>query len=177
MHERLRPHPSRGHGHAGARVEAAKRSGGGGAGGRPADEADEAADAALDRDDGRQVPRCATRLSVACCRRRAHWPAGSHATTHCMQTHPGSPAHAHALRRSHEVVYKQAVGTHDAYLGMSGKDPSSACCEELVVRISLPEATSAAGTNACASKRWIGHMAETHNKSATEQTPWCITQS
>ncbi|KAI8476102.1 MAG: hypothetical protein J3K34DRAFT_513950 [Monoraphidium minutum] len=45
---------------------------------------------------------------------------------------------------SHEVVYKQAVGASDAFLGMSGKDPSSACCEDLVVRIRLPAAASAA---------------------------------
>lgn len=46
---------------------------------------------------------------------------------------------------SYELLYKQAVGTHDAFLGMSGKDPSSACCEELVLRIALPEAAGAAG--------------------------------
>jgi len=45
---------------------------------------------------------------------------------------------------AHEFLYKQAVGASDAFLGMSGKDPSSACCEELVVRIRLPEAQSAA---------------------------------
>ncbi len=48
-------------------------------------------------------------------------------------------------RRSHEFIYKQAVASTDAFLGMSGKDPSSTCCEELVVRIELPEASSAAG--------------------------------
>ncbi len=46
---------------------------------------------------------------------------------------------------AHEFLYKQAVGTSDAFLGLSGKDPSSACCEELVVRIRLPEARSAGG--------------------------------
>ncbi|GBF98514.1 hypothetical protein Rsub_11505 [Raphidocelis subcapitata] len=45
---------------------------------------------------------------------------------------------------SAEFVYKQAVCTSDAFLGLSGKDPSSACCEELVVRIHLPAAKSAA---------------------------------
>lgn len=46
---------------------------------------------------------------------------------------------------SHEVVYKQAVAASDAFLGLGGKDPSSACCEELLVRVRLPEAASAAG--------------------------------
>jgi hypothetical protein len=46
--------------------------------------------------------------------------------------------------RSYEFIYKQAVQTTDAYLGMSGKDPSSTCCEELLVRIQLPAARSAA---------------------------------
>jgi hypothetical protein len=49
-----------------------------------------------------------------------------------------------ALHR-YTFLYKQAVGTADAYLGMSGKDPSSTCCEDLVVRIALPKASSAAG--------------------------------
>lgn len=39
-----------------------------------------------------------------------------------------------------EVLYKQRVGTEDIYLGMSGKDVSSNCCDELVVKISLPGA-------------------------------------
>jgi hypothetical protein len=50
---------------------------------------------------------------------------------------PGAAAHCWAAThraRSYEFVYKQAVRTQDAYLGMSGKDPSSTCCEDLVVR-------------------------------------------
>lgn len=47
--------------------------------------------------------------------------------------------------RSYEFLYKQAVDTADNFLGMSGKDPSSSSCEDLVVRVELPEAHSAAG--------------------------------
>eukprot|EP00877_Chromochloris_zofingiensis_P003784 jgi/Chrzof1/13406/Cz07g31240.t1 len=43
---------------------------------------------------------------------------------------------------SYEFIYKQAVESTDAFLGMSGKDPSSTCCEDLVVRVELPEASS-----------------------------------
>jgi hypothetical protein len=50
-----------------------------------------------------------------------------------------------------ELRYKQAVTTSDNFLGMSGKDPSSSCCEELLVVLQLPHAKSAAGV--C--KRWI----------------------
>ena len=45
----------------------------------------------------------------------------------------------------HEVLFRQAVGAGDAFLGLSGKDPSSLCCEQLLVRVRLPEAESAAG--------------------------------
>jgi hypothetical protein len=44
-----------------------------------------------------------------------------------------------------ELRYKQAVTTSDNFLGMSGKDPSSSCCEELLVVLQLPRAKSAAG--------------------------------
>jgi hypothetical protein len=37
------------------------------------------------------------------------------------------------------------VTTSDNFLGMSGKDPSSSCCEELLVVLHLPHAKSAAG--------------------------------
>lgn len=47
---------------------------------------------------------------------------------------------------SYEFIYKQAVESTDAFLGMSGKDPSSTCCEDLVVRVELPEASSISGT-------------------------------
>ncbi|KAL6758325.1 pre-RNA processing PIH1/Nop17-domain-containing protein [Haematococcus lacustris] len=38
----------------------------------------------------------------------------------------------------YEFMYKQAVGSADVYLGMSGKDESSGSCEDLVMKISLP---------------------------------------
>lgn len=41
--------------------------------------------------------------------------------------------------------YKQSVTTSDNYLGISGKDPSSASCEHLVLVVQLPLAKSAAG--------------------------------
>lgn len=41
-------------------------------------------------------------------------------------------------------MYKQAVETTDAFLGMSGKDPSSTCCEELLVAVQMPDVASAA---------------------------------
>mmetsp|Transcript_13160 Transcript_13160/g.28215 ORF Transcript_13160/g.28215 Transcript_13160/m.28215 type:complete len:187 (+) Transcript_13160:84-644(+) len=43
----------------------------------------------------------------------------------------------------YEFMYKQAVETTDVFLGMSGKDESSTSCEELVVRIELPEVSGA----------------------------------
>lgn len=42
-------------------------------------------------------------------------------------------------------MYKQSVETTDTFLGMSGKDPSSTQCEDLLVKISLPGASGAAG--------------------------------
>jgi hypothetical protein len=50
---------------------------------------------------------------------------------------------AHACR--YDFRYKQSVTTSDNFLGMSGKDPSSTCCEHLVVVLQLPQAKSAAG--------------------------------
>jgi len=43
-----------------------------------------------------------------------------------------------------EFMYRQAVGTEHAYLGSEDKDPSSTCCEDLILRIELP------GTNSMA---------------------------
>mmetsp|Transcript_40747 Transcript_40747/g.66080 ORF Transcript_40747/g.66080 Transcript_40747/m.66080 type:complete len:192 (-) Transcript_40747:323-898(-) len=37
------------------------------------------------------------------------------------------------------ILYKQRVSAQDIFLGMSEKDPSSRCCEDLVVRIMLPK--------------------------------------
>ena len=35
----------------------------------------------------------------------------------------------------YETLFKQTVSSEDMYLGMSGRDPSSFSCEEMVVRI------------------------------------------
>eukprot|EP00731_Ephydatia_muelleri_P030895 Em0022g409a len=40
----------------------------------------------------------------------------------------------------YELVFKQAVTTEDVFLGMSLKNPTTASCEDLVVRIKLPGA-------------------------------------
>ncbi|XP_039620495.1 protein PIH1D3 [Polypterus senegalus] len=39
----------------------------------------------------------------------------------------------------YEVIFKQHVGTEDVFLGMSRKDPSSACCECMLIKVKLPE--------------------------------------
>ncbi|XP_053343050.1 protein PIH1D3 isoform X1 [Clarias gariepinus] len=39
----------------------------------------------------------------------------------------------------YEIILKQSVGTEDLFLGMSGKNPSSMCCENVLVRVKLPE--------------------------------------
>ncbi|XP_017350835.1 protein PIH1D3 isoform X2 [Ictalurus punctatus] len=39
----------------------------------------------------------------------------------------------------YEIILKQSVGTEDLFLGMSQKDPSSMCCESMLVRVKLPE--------------------------------------
>eukprot|EP00878_Enallax_costatus_P044787 GHUV01053533.1.p2 GENE.GHUV01053533.1~~GHUV01053533.1.p2 ORF type:complete len:138 (+),score=47.99 GHUV01053533.1:216-629(+) len=44
----------------------------------------------------------------------------------------------------YEFKYKQAVTTADNFLGISGKDPGSHSCEELVVAVQLPDAASTA---------------------------------
>lgn len=38
----------------------------------------------------------------------------------------------------YEILFKQRVGSEDIFLGMNRKDPSTACCEDLVVKIQLP---------------------------------------
>jgi len=37
----------------------------------------------------------------------------------------------------YDFLYKQAVATEDVYLGLSGKDPSSTDCEDLVLKVEL----------------------------------------
>ncbi|MCJ8744989.1 hypothetical protein PDJAM_G00125120 [Pangasius djambal] len=39
----------------------------------------------------------------------------------------------------YEIILSQSVGTEDLFLGMSQKDPSSMCCESMLVRVKLPE--------------------------------------
>ncbi|DBB03875.1 TPA: Protein pih1d3, variant 2 [Trebouxia sp. C0004] len=46
---------------------------------------------------------------------------------------------------SFEFLYKQAVTSTDAFLGITDKDASSACCEDLDLRIDLPNANSLSG--------------------------------
>lgn len=42
----------------------------------------------------------------------------------------------------YDIIFKQAVGTEDVFLGMGPKNPTTACCENMVVRHRLkPEAT------------------------------------
>ena len=38
-----------------------------------------------------------------------------------------------------EILYKQDVGTEDVYFGMNGKDISSNSCDQLSIRIKLPD--------------------------------------
>lgn len=93
-----------------------------------------------DVDDGREVPECAARCTGST--GRQHWQAALAARLHTAVPRP-APAHARTPR--FELRYKQCVSTADNYLGMSGKDPSSSCCEELLVLVQLPKAASAAG--------------------------------
>ncbi|XP_057285606.1 dynein axonemal assembly factor 6 [Pezoporus wallicus] len=39
----------------------------------------------------------------------------------------------------YEILFKQCVGTEDVFFGMSRKDHSTACCEDIVIKIKLPE--------------------------------------
>ncbi|KAM8965975.1 protein PIH1D3 [Sarcophilus harrisii] len=38
----------------------------------------------------------------------------------------------------YDIIFKQQVGAEDVFLGMTRKDPSTACCEDLLVKIKLP---------------------------------------
>ncbi|KAI7809498.1 protein PIH1D3 [Triplophysa rosa] len=38
----------------------------------------------------------------------------------------------------YEIVLKQSVGTEDLFLGLSRKDPSSMCCDSMLVKVKLP---------------------------------------
>ena len=37
-----------------------------------------------------------------------------------------------------DIVYKQSVGSETVYFGMDDVDPSSNCCQEIVIKIKLP---------------------------------------
>ncbi|XP_016305218.1 protein PIH1D3-like [Sinocyclocheilus anshuiensis] len=39
----------------------------------------------------------------------------------------------------YEIVLKQSVGTEDLFLSLSRKDPSSMCCDSMLVRVKLPD--------------------------------------
>ncbi|XP_034009028.1 protein PIH1D3 [Trematomus bernacchii] len=39
----------------------------------------------------------------------------------------------------YEIILKQSVGTEDIFLGLNGKNPSSMCCESMLVKIKLPD--------------------------------------
>ncbi|XP_034297699.1 dynein axonemal assembly factor 6 isoform X1 [Pantherophis guttatus] len=39
----------------------------------------------------------------------------------------------------YEIVFKQQVRAEDLFLGMSRKDPSTACCEDMLIKIKLPD--------------------------------------
>ncbi|XP_019968303.1 dynein axonemal assembly factor 6 [Paralichthys olivaceus] len=43
----------------------------------------------------------------------------------------------------YEIILKQSVGTEDLFLGLSRKDPSSMCCEAMLVKIKLPDTKAA----------------------------------
>jgi hypothetical protein len=47
--------------------------------------------------------------------------------------------------RRYEFMYKQAVESTDVFLGIGGKDESSQSCEDLVVKVLLPEVTAISG--------------------------------
>ena len=38
-----------------------------------------------------------------------------------------------------DTLLKQRVGTEDVYLGMSGMDPTSSKCQELLIKVYLPK--------------------------------------
>lgn len=71
----------------------------------------------------------------------AHMSKAAHPTPNPRARAPFSPTPP----RSYEFMYKQSVETTDTFLGMSGKDPSSTQCEDLVVKVHLPVVATAAG--------------------------------
>lgn len=101
--------------------------------------------------DGRYPSEC--RLEYLCptsCGERSH----SHSQVQRLATH----SHTHckkcpSTQCRYEFLYKQAVESTDVFLGMSGKDESSTSCEQMVVKVQLPQVESIAGvlgeTNGC----------------------------
>ncbi|CAM9526156.1 dynein axonemal assembly factor 6 [Lampetra fluviatilis] len=49
----------------------------------------------------------------------------------------------HRLQPQYEVLFKQKVGTEDIFLGMGRKDSSTACCEDMLIKVQLPGSRSA----------------------------------
>ncbi|CEM18730.1 unnamed protein product [Vitrella brassicaformis CCMP3155] len=45
----------------------------------------------------------------------------------------------HRTEPEYEILYRQKVGTEDVYLGMSDRDVSSDHCEEITIKIELPD--------------------------------------
>ncbi|XP_054852540.1 dynein axonemal assembly factor 6 [Eublepharis macularius] len=39
----------------------------------------------------------------------------------------------------YEILFKQQVAAEDLFLGMNRKDPSTACCEDMLIKIKLPD--------------------------------------
>ncbi|XP_043913537.1 dynein axonemal assembly factor 6 [Protopterus annectens] len=39
----------------------------------------------------------------------------------------------------YQIIFKQQVTAEDVFLGMSRKDPSTACCEDMLIKIILPD--------------------------------------
>merc|ERR1712168_316220 len=44
------------------------------------------------------------------------------------------------LKPDYEILYRQAIGSEDSYLGMSNKTVATSSCEDLLVKIQLPNA-------------------------------------
>jgi hypothetical protein len=58
---------------------------------------------------------------------------------------------------AYEFTYKQAVQTTDVYLGLDpmGKDPTSTSCEDLVLTVTLPEASSVQDVDVDLKPTWV----------------------
>ncbi|XP_018432467.1 PREDICTED: protein PIH1D3 [Nanorana parkeri] len=54
----------------------------------------------------------------------------------------------------YEILFKQRVSSEDMFLGLSRKDPSTACCEDMVIRVQLPD-TNVADVSLDVKKNYI----------------------